>query len=289
MSGCLFVVATPIGNLGDVTRRAANVLAEVETIASEDTRRTAVLLAHLDIPRPRLVSLRDDNEPRAAGRVLERLARGEKVALVSDAGTPLISDPGFRLVSQCRARGIPVSPIPGASAVTAALSVCPLPLSGFRFVGFLDAGLAARGRALEAICATGQATVFFEAPHRMASTLTIIGRIAPHRELMVAREMTKRFESFLIGSALDLLAQLRAEDALRGEFVCVLGGAPQRPGKVLDERRLVQTLVRELPPARVAKVMAGVCGGKKSDYYDEIVAQAQSPAEVEKERAPESE
>ena len=147
MPGCLYVVATPIGNLGDVTRRAANVLATVETIASEDTRRTAALLAHLNIRRPRLVSLRDDNEPRAAARVLERLEAGEEVALVSDAGTPLISDPGFRLVSLCRERGVAVLPVPGPSAVTAALSVCPLPLDGYRFVGFLDAGPAARASA----------------------------------------------------------------------------------------------------------------------------------------------
>ena len=271
MPGCLYVVATPIGNLGDVTRRAVDVLATVETIASEDTRRTAALLAHLSIRRPRLVSLRDHNEPRAAERVLERLQAGERVALVSDAGTPLISDPGFRLVRLCRERGVAVLPVPGPSAVTAALSVCPLPLDGYRFVGFLDAGPAARERELEAICATGQATVFFEAPHRMASTLAIIARLAPERPLMVAREMTKKFESFPTGTATAVLSELESRDALRGEFVCVLAGADKSSAREPDEGRLLRALARELPPARAARVMAEVCGGSKSDYYDRIV------------------
>ena len=272
MPGCLYVVATPIGNLGDVTRRAVNVLASVETIASEDTRRTSALLAHLSLRRPRLVSLRDDNEFRAAERILERLEAGEDVALVSDAGTPLISDPGFRLVGLCRKRSIPVSPVPGASAVTAALSVCPLPLDGFRFEGFLEAGQAARERQLEAICLSGQATLFFEAPHRMASTLSIIARLAPDRMLMVAREMTKKFESFLTGSAAAVLSELEMRDSLRGEFVCVLENVARQPGRELDEHRLLQALARELPPSRAARVMAEVCGGTKSDYYDRVVA-----------------
>ncbi len=275
MPGCLYVVATPIGNLGDVTRRAVNVLATVETIASEDTRRTRSLLAHLNVRRPRLVSLRDDNEPRAAQRVLGRLEAGEKVALVSDAGTPLISDPGFRLVSLCRERGIQVSPVPGPSAVTAALSVCPLPLDGYRFVGFLGAGPSARERQLEAICESGQAAVFFEAPHRMASTLAIIARLAPERMLMVAREMTKKFETFLTGTAAMVLTELELRDSLRGEFVCVLKGAARQSGRELDEQRLLRALARELPPARAAKVMAEVCGGTKSDYYDRILATAE--------------
>lgn len=272
MPGCLYVVATPIGNLGDMTRRAVNVLETVETIASEDTRRTSALLAHLNIRRPRLVSLRDDNEPRAAARVLERLEAGEQVALVSDAGTPLISDPGYRLVSLCGERGIPVSPVPGASAVTAALSVCPLPLDGYRFAGFLDAGQSARRRELEAICDSGQATVFFEAPHRIASTLQLIDSLAPDRMLMVAREMTKKFESFLTGTAATVLQELESEDALRGEFVCVLQGATGRTDRKLDENRLLRALARELPPARAARVMAEICGGTKSDYYDRVLA-----------------
>ena len=275
MPGCLYVVATPIGNLGDVTRRAVNVLGTVETIASEDTRRTSALLAHLNIRRPRLVSLRDDNEPRAAQRVFERLEAGEQVALVSDAGTPLVSDPGYRLVSLCRERGIPVSPVPGASAVTAALSVCPLPLGGYRFEGFLDAGPAARERELEAICESGQATLFFEAPHRMASTLGIIARLAPDRVLMVAREMTKKFESFHTGTADAILSELELQDSLRGEFVCVLEGVARQSGRELDERRLLKALARELPPARAARIMAEVCGGAKSDYYDRVLAAAE--------------
>ncbi len=265
-------MATPIGNLGDVTRRAVNVLNEVETIASEDTRRTAALLAHLNVRRPRLISLRDDNEQRAAQRVLRVLEEGTDVALVSDAGTPLVSDPGFRLVRSCWAHGVAVVPIPGASSVTAALSVCPLPLDGYRFVGFLPAPVGARERALQTICAAGQAVLFFEAPHRMQSTLQIIGRVAPVRRLMVGREMTKQFESFYLGTAVEVLGRLHEQNALRGEFVCILAAADVHGAGGVDEARLLDCLARELPPARAAKVMAELCGGSKSDYYRHIVA-----------------
>lgn len=272
MPGCLYVVATPIGNLGDVTRRAVNVLAEVATIASEDTRRTAALLAHLNVRRPRLVSLRDDNEARAAEQVLRVLEGGADVALVCDAGTPLISDPGFRLVRLCWAHGVLVAPVPGPSSITAALSVCPLPLDGHQFVGFLPAAVAARERELQTICDSGRATLFFEAPHRMESTLGIIDRLAPQRSLMVGREMTKRFESYLVGTAAEVLERLQQQDALRGEFVCVLAGAVAQSRSQLDEARLLRVLARELSPARAAKVMAELCGGSKSDYYNRIVA-----------------
>ena len=267
-------MATPIGNLGDVTRRAVNVLTEVEIIASEDTRRTAGLLAHLNVRRPRLLSLRDDNESRAAAKVVSILEDGDDVALVSDAGTPLISDPGFRLVRLCWARGVPVVPVPGPSAVTAALCVCPVPLDGYQFVGFLPAGPAARERQLESICNAERATVFFEAPHRMESTLEVIGRVAADRLLMVGRELTKKFETLLAGTAAEVLAELRSQDALRGEFVCVLAGAAARSSGELDEQRLLQALAVELPPARVAKVMAAICGGPKSRYYDRAVSAA---------------
>ena len=267
-------MATPIGNLGDVTRRAVNVLNEVETIASEDTRRTAGLLAHLNVRRPRLISLRDDNEQRATGQVLRVLEEGTDVALVSDAGTPLVSDPGFRLVRSCWAQGVAVVPIPGVSAVTAALSVCPLPLDGYRFVGFLPAPAGARERALRAICTAPHAVLFFEAPHRMQSTLQIIDRLAPDRSLMVAREMTKQFESFYLGTAALVLGRLHEQDALRGEFVCILAAADTEHAHGLDEARLLDCLARELPPARAARVMAELCGGSRSDYYQHIVAAA---------------
>ncbi len=268
-------MATPIGNLGDVTRRAVNVLAEVRTIASEDTRRTAALLAHLNIRRPRLVSLRDDNEARAATRVLGILEGGEDVALVSDAGTPLVADPGFRLVRLCWARGVPVTPVPGPSSITAALSVCPLPLDGYQFVGFLPAGVSSRERRLESICGSGQATLFFEAPHRVEATLEIISRLAAERMIMVGRELTKRFETLLMGTAAEVLEELRSTDSLRGEFVCVLAGTARPAARQLDEQRLLEVLARELPPARAARAMAEVCGGSRSDYYDRMLAASQ--------------
>ena len=173
---------------------------------------------------------------------------------------------------QCWARGVPVRPVPGASAVTAALSVCPLPLDGYQFVGFLPAGAAARERRLESICKAQLATVFFEAPHRIVATLELIGRIADQRMLMVGRELTKKFETLLVGTAAQVLAELQSKDALRGEFVCVLAGAAARNRGELDEARLLSALARELPPARAAKVMAEVCGGSRSNYYDRAVA-----------------
>jgi len=274
MSGCLYVVATPIGNLGDMTRRAVDVLAEVDTIAAEDTRRTAALLAALKLRRPRILSLRDDNEERAAHQVLRILERGGDVALVAESGPPLISDPGFKLVRLCWAQGVRLIPVPGASAVIAALSVCPLPLDRYRFSGFLPAPLAARQRALESACESAQAVVFFEAPHRMASTLEIIAKLAPKRRLMVAREMTKKFESFLVGTAAQVLEELKSRDALRGEFVCVLARSNAAKPRSLDTGRLLAALARELPPARAAKVMAEVCGGTKAEYYDQVIKAA---------------
>ena len=222
------------------------------------------------------MSLRDDNEARASAQALRILEGGQDVALVCDAGTPLISDPGFPLVRLCWERGVPVSPVPGPSALTAALSVCPLPVDGYWFVGFLSAGAAARGRQLESICGSGQATVFFEAPHRIAATLETIGSLAPERRLMAARELTKKFETILVGTARQILGELQCKDALRGEFVCVLAGAAARDAPQPDEQRLLRSLVRELPPARAAKVMAEACGGSKAEYYERILTEVEA-------------
>ena len=274
MSGCLYVVATPIGNLEDVTRRAVNVLSSVAIIAAEDTRRTATLLAHCGVGGAKLVALHDHNETRVGESLLAALRAGREVALVSDAGTPLVSDPGFELVRDCWAEQIPVVPVPGASAVSAAISVCPLPVDRFRFEGFLPAKAQARQLRLEALCAAPEASVFFEAPHRIESSLKALSALAPARRLMIGRELTKIHEHLLCGTADELLSTLREKHAIRGEFVCVLeANRDPDPGHQSPEvERALRALVKELPPSKAARLAAEMYGGSRSDYYDRAVA-----------------
>ena len=273
MPGTLHVVATPIGNLEDITRRAAQVLAEVGTIAAEDTRRTGILLRHLGVSGVNVIALHDHNEAVATERLIGQLRGGEDVALVSDAGVPLIADPGFPLIQRCWSERIPVVPIPGASALTALLSVCPIPASQPRFAGFLPAKPHARQAALEDACRLPSATLFLEAPHRVRETLRAIAALAPERPLFIGREMTKRFESYYCGSADELAAELEAQDALRGEFTVLLSSLHAVPAEEpLDEQRLLAALAEELPPAKVARVMTRVFGGTRADHYASAVA-----------------
>ena len=269
MPGTLHVVATPIGNLEDITRRAAQVLAEVGTIAAEDTRRARILLRHLGLPGGNLLAFHDHNETQATERLIARLKVNEDVALVSDAGVPLIADPGFRLIGRCWAESIPVVPVPGASALTALLSVCPIPANQMRFVGFLPAKPQARQAVLEEACRLPSATLFLEAPHRIRETLRAVAGLAPARPLFVGREMTKRFESYYCGCADELAAQLESGEALRGEFTLLLGSSDAVPGSYADdEQRLFAALVDELPPAKVARVMTRLFGGERAAHYD---------------------
>ena len=269
MPGTLHVVATPIGNLEDITRRAAQVLAEVGTIAVEDTRRARILLRHLGLPGGNLLAFHDHNETQATERLIARLKVNEDVALVSDAGVPLIADPGFRLIGRCWAESIPVVPVPGASALTALLSVCPIPASQMRFVGFLPAKPQARQAVLEEACRLPSATLFFEAPHRIRETLQAIAGLAPARPLFLGREMTKRFESYYCGCGDELVEQLEAGEALRGEFTLLLGSSDAAADlDAVDERRLFEALVDELPPAKVARVMTRLFGGERAAHYD---------------------
>ena len=269
MPGTLHVVATPIGNLEDITRRAAQVLAEVGTIAAEDTRRAHILLRHLGLPGGNLLAFHDHNETQATERLIARLKVNEDVALVSDAGVPLIADPGFRLIGRCWAESIPVVPVPGASALTALLSVCPIPASQMHFVGFLPAKPQARQAVLEEACRLPSATLFFEAPHRIRETLQAIAGLAPARPLFLGREMTKRFESYYCGCADELVEQLEGGEALRGEFTLLLGSSDVAPeSHADDEQRLFAALVDELPPAKVARVMTRLFGGERAAHYD---------------------
>ncbi len=225
-AGCLFVVSTPIGNLEDITLRALRVLREADVIASEDTRQTMKLLSHFDISK-RLVSYHEHNEITRAPEIVIELEQGAKVALVSDAGTPAISDPGFRLVSLCLRHGIQVVPIPGASAFVAALAASGMPIEEFTFAGFLPARQTARRKALRSLASEPRTLVLYEAPHRLLDTLEDALEILGNRPAMIAREVTKAFEEFQRGHIEDLVAAVRKKPA-RGEITLLIGPADGR-------------------------------------------------------------
>lgn len=260
--GALYVVATPIGNLGDISLRARSVLEQVDCIAAEDTRVTRRLFSH-GAPRARLLALHAHNERTQLARIVERLREGETVALVSDAGTPGISDPGSRLVEAVHDAGLPVRAVPGPSAVMAALSVCGLDIARFTFCGFLPASRAARRRALGELGAAPGALVFLEAPHRVcASVADLADVLGGDRRIAIARELTKRFESVHrcpLAAAAEWLAG--DPDRVRGEFVLVVeADAAPASGDEALARRLADALRDELPPARAASVIARVAG-----------------------------
>lgn len=233
MSGILYIVATPIGNLDDITQRAARILAEVDRIVCEDTRHTAKLLAHLNISKP-LVSLHEHNERQRTPELVRLLIAGARLALVSDAGTPLISDPGYRLVREAIAAGASVVPIPGPSAVTAALSASGLGTDAFYFGGFLPRKRAQRRKQLQQLQSLPATLVFFEAPHRILAALEDIAEIFGQRPLVLARELTKVHEEFLRGSARQLYEQLQARAAIKGEFT-ILIAAQEPPAETSPE------------------------------------------------------
>ena len=266
MPGVLYVVATPIGNLEDITRRGVDVLRTVAMIAAEDTRRTRVLLEAIGAPGPQVIALHDHNESVVVAGVLARLLAGDDVALVSDAGTPLLSDPGFELVRACWQAAVPVIPVPGPSAILSVLSVCPLPVGRFRFEGFLPARPIQRRERLRQLAAMDCAVVFFEAPHRMADCLEDLSALVPDRSIMIGREMTKRHEQYLCAPPAALLAQLREAEQLRGEFVCVLPGGGEDAAPA-DVRRTMEVLARELPPAQAARIGAELLGIGKRELY----------------------
>jgi 16S rRNA (cytidine1402-2'-O)-methyltransferase len=224
MAGILYVVATPIGNLEDISLRALRILKDVDLIAAEDTRHTRILLDHYEIRTP-LVSYHEHNERAQAPRLAERLVHGENIALVSDAGTPAISDPGYRLVVEALRTGIRVTPIPGASALASALSASGLPTDRFVFEGFLPSKKGEREGRLEALRGERRTVVFYEAPHRLKDALTAMQRILGDREIVVGRELSKVHEEFLRGTIDAVIARL-AEREVKGEITIVVRGAP---------------------------------------------------------------
>lgn len=220
----LYVVATPIGNLDDITLRALAVLKSVDLIAAEDTRHSGNLLRHFEIRKP-LVSYHEHNEAMRTAELSERLAAGENIALITDAGMPALSDPGLRLVRACIERGLPYTIIPGVSAILTALVGSGFPLDRFTYRGFLPPKSGGRERELRAAADREETTVFFESPHKIAKTLAACAAIMPERQLCVARELTKKFEEFRRGTAAELLAHYEAHPA-KGEITLVIGGAP---------------------------------------------------------------
>ncbi len=270
LAGKLFVVATPIGNLGDLSPRAREVLASVSLIAAEDTRHTRQLLQSFGIDTA-LTSLHEHNEAEKSSALIARIERGESLALVSDAGTPLISDPGFDLIAAARASGIEVIAIPGPCAAIAAISIAGLPTDRFTFEGFLPAKSAARRAQLETLATESRTLMFYEAPHRVRDTLEDMAAIfGADRRASVSRELTKRFETTYTGSLFELIeiAQ-RDENMSRGEIVIVVAGAApvQHESVTLDAQQLLRALLQELPAAQAAKVAAKITGVKRSELY----------------------
>lgn len=250
MTGILYIVATPIGNLEDITRRAARVLGEVDAIACEDTRQTRKLLDHLGVKKP-MVSYHEHNEASRAAELVERILGGENIALVSDAGTPLVSDPGYRVVRAAIEAGISVVPVPGASAVMAALAGSGLATDAFRFSGFLPPKKGARRKVLEELAGEECTLIFYEAPHRILEALEDVGEVMGARAVVVAREVTKMHEEFLRGSAEEIRAELAGRGSVRGEITLLIG-----KGAGAVDLRPVEEAVRELEGQGVSRMEA---------------------------------
>ncbi|HEX7027369.1 MAG TPA: 16S rRNA (cytidine(1402)-2'-O)-methyltransferase [Gammaproteobacteria bacterium] len=273
-SGTLYVVATPIGNLGDMTARALEILQLVNFIAAEDTRHSKNLLQHFGIDKP-LISLHEHNERQRVEEIVRRLRAGDNVALISDAGTPLLSDPGYVLVARAREEGLPVTPVPGPSAITAALSASGLPTDRFLFAGFTPAKSQARRETLRELAAQNCTVVLFESSHRILDLLEDLTAVLEEtagdaeRRAVIARELTKRFETFLSGTPQELLSALQNDpDQQRGEFVVLLQGAPRKTGGDAEAlRQCLEVLLEELPVKQAANLAAKLTGAKRNAAY----------------------
>ena len=270
IAGMLFVVATPIGNLDDLSARARATLAQVDLIAAEDTRHSAALLRHCGIAT-RCIALHEHNEREASDDLVRQMLAGKRIALISDAGTPLISDPGFRLVRAARAAGIAVTPLPGACAAIAALSVAGLPSDRFVFEGFLPSKSAARRAHLQSLRGEMRTLIFYESSHRIAEALDdFVAVFGAEREAVLARELTKLFETVLDGTLGELAARVVGDpDQQRGEFVLLVAGAQTDAdnARLVEGRRVFELLRHELPPGRAAKLAAEISGAPRNMLY----------------------
>ncbi|RUO56404.1 16S rRNA (cytidine(1402)-2'-O)-methyltransferase [Pseudidiomarina homiensis] len=269
-AGTLYIVPTPIGNLGDLSPRAQETLANVAAIAAEDTRHSRKLLQQFAINNE-VFALHEHNERERAQAVIERLQGGDSLALISDAGTPLISDPGYVLVQQCREQGIRVVALPGPCAITTALSGAGLPTDRFTFEGFLPAKPQQRRKTLSELVAEPRTMVFYESPHRILATLSDLEEVlGAERKLVLARELTKQFETYLSGSIAEVAAQVNADsNQQRGEFVLMLAGAPvtEQAGDTQAALRTVTLLREHMPLKKAAACAAEIHGLRKNQLY----------------------
>lgn len=267
-SGVLYIVATPIGHLDDIGQRALRVLSSVTVIAAEDTRHSSRLLRHYGINTP-CVALHEHNERAQAARLVQRLRQGDSVAFITDAGTPLVSDPGFHLVRLAQDEGLRVAPVPGPSAAIAALSVSGLAVERFVFEGFLPSRAQARAKRLEELRAETRTMIFYEAPHRIAESLAAMaGIFGPQREASYAREITKVHETVRRMPLGELAAWVAGDPEQRlGEIVVVVQGAPAESIDEQDARRVLSLLLEELPLKRAAAVAAEITGVARNTLY----------------------
>lgn len=266
----LYVVATPIGNLADISERAHQVFEAVDIIAAEDTRHTKRLLNHLGINK-QLIAVHDHNESQAAAVLIDRLGQGQNVALVSDAGTPLIADPGYHVLKEVVQAGFSVVPVPGACAVITALCASALPTDRFIFDGFLPPKTGARQQYFQSIQGEERTVVVYESPHRIVASLQDLQAVlGDEKEIVVARELTKTFETFLRGSISDVLSQVEADsNQQKGEFVLIIRGAPQAKKQDVSPEaiELLKVLADELPLKQAAALTAKATGFKKNKLY----------------------
>ena len=276
MSAALYLVATPIGNLEDITFRAVRILREeVDLIACEDTRQTQKLLQHYEIRKP-LVSYHEHNETARTADILDALQRGESVALVSDAGTPLVSDPGYRVVTAAIEHGFPVIPIPGASAVLAALTASGLPAEKFRFIGFLPSKTGARRKALEELLDETATVIAYESPHRILEALADMAAIWGNRQIVLARELTKIHEEFLRGTAQSIREDLQERRAVKGEITLLIARS-EKTVEIADPRAEIQRLELEgLERMEAIKTVAKQMGIPKRELYRLVTEQGSS-------------
>jgi len=279
MVGTLYVVATPIGNLGDITLRAIETLKTVDAIAAEDTRHTSGLLSHFGISK-KLIAVHEHNEHQSAEKLLLQLQAGENIALVTDAGTPGISDPGAVVVDAVRNAGVKVVPIPGVSAVITALSASGIVQNGFLFHGFLPASGAARRKALEALNSQTVTLVFYEAPHRIIESIVDMANVlGPTRHITIARELTKTFETIHRCALGEAQAWLEKDaNQQRGEFVLLIEAAAIKEAEALPEEalRILTLLLAELPLKQAVKLATDITKAKKNVLYEQALALKQA-------------
>lgn len=277
-TGTLYVVATPIGNLADITRRAVETLEKVDWIAAEDTRHSRPLLQALGINQT-LISLHEHNELQRSEQLLYKLKNGENGALISDAGTPLINDPGYHLVKLLRDEGVNVVPLPGPSALITALSAAGLPTDRFTYEGFLPARASKRLASLESLGNEVRTLVFYESPHRLMDCLqSMLTAFGDDREVVVARELTKKFEQFVSGNLKDVYGYFEENsDKVRGEFVLMLKGAPEQShsegeAALIEQDKMIQVMLKQsLPVKQISEIIAELTGEKKKPIYQRVL------------------